>query len=64
MDAVSTALVFILVSGAEPLFQVERTEEGLFMMSSVPFSEASLSDSYALVLVFKRGVPFCAQKGE
>jgi pimeloyl-ACP methyl ester carboxylesterase len=61
IDSVGTILLFIQGSGAMPLFQIDRNEEGMAMVSSMPFDLESFPDNCALALVSKRNIPFCTK---
>jgi dienelactone hydrolase len=61
LDSVSKILLFIQGSGGFPMYQISRNENGLSMVSTVPFDLETIPNEYAFVLVSKRGIPFCTK---
>jgi dienelactone hydrolase len=61
LDSVSKVLLFIQGSGGLPMYQIDRNERGLSMVSTVPFDLETIPNEYAFVLVSKKGIPFCTK---
>jgi len=56
-------LIYIQGSGPNPLFQVRREGENLWM-TGVPFDLMTIPDDYTFFVVSKSGLPFCSKYGE
>lgn len=62
--AAQNIFLYLQGSGAVPLFQVKRDSVGLHMSSSIPMALFDLPDEYLLVVISKKGMPFCTTLGE
>ncbi len=64
IDSISNVLLFIQGSGAFPMFKIDRNDDGMTMVSTMPFDLETIPDEFAFVLVSKRGIPFCTKLSE
>ncbi len=64
LDSISNILLFIPGSGAFPMFKIDRNQEGMTMVSTVPFDLETIPNEYAFVLVSKKDIPFCIKLNE
>ena len=64
LDSISNVLLFIEGSGAFPMFKIDRNDDGMTMVSTVPFDLETIPNEYAFVLVSKRDIPFCIKLSE
>lgn len=64
LDSVTRVVLYIQGSGGKPIFQLVRDSFGYNIFSSVPFDLNAFDRTTALILVSKKGIPFCVEGKE